>query len=267
MAKTPVFSFLKLLENGLHDLEDTLHPADESPVRFEIMKETMKRGEGGPPIRMLPIIIPTMWGIRKTLKSLKDNPDVPKRSADAGLFSEIENYALELGASSVGFARVPSRWVFRNKAVLFENAIMLSMEMDKTRIDTAPSIACEKTVMETYRDLGKITNKITVWQRKRGYGGHAGHPLMGQALYPPLAQTAGLGWMGLNGILITPEHGPRVRLAAVYTSIENLPLSEENKHFWVAEFCKTCRICVEQCPPKALYDKPVDRANGQISYR
>jgi epoxyqueuosine reductase QueG len=33
-------------------------------------------------------------------------------------------------------------------------------------------------------------------------------------LDPLLAQMAGFGWMGLNGIIITPEHSPRVRLTA-----------------------------------------------------
>jgi epoxyqueuosine reductase QueG len=138
--------------------------------------------------------------------------------------------------------------------------------MDKARIDTAPSIPCQKTVMETYRDLGKITNKIAAWLRKQGYGAQAGHPLMGQALYPPLAQMAGLGWMGLNGIIITPEHGPRVRLAAVYTSIENLPFNDQNKHAWVVDYCNQCKICIRKCPPGALYSMPMDHGNGQITY-
>jgi len=40
--------------------------------------------------------------------------------------------------------------------------------------------------------------------------------------------------------LITPKFGPRVRLAAVYTSIQNLPDSKENNHSWIEEYCKIC---------------------------
>ena len=243
-----------------------MQPTEESPVRFEIMKETMKRGEGGPPARMLPIMLPTLFGIQKSLKSVKDNPATPKTQADAALFQEIEAYALGLGASSVGYTKVPARWVFQHKAITFDNAIVLSMEMDKDGIDTAPSIACEKTVMEIYRDLGHIANKIAALLRERGYGAHAGHPLMGMALYPPLAQMAGLGWIGLNGIIITPEHGPRVRLAAVFTSIENLPFSQYNPYGWVAEYCAHCKVCIKKCPPQALYQTPIDRGNGQVTY-
>lgn len=266
LSKSPLFTGIDKTEDELLSREDTLHSTAESPVRFEIIREGKKRGKGGPPKRLITIMLPILFGIRKTLLSLKDNPTFPKKQANPELFSEIETQALAWGASSIGYTKVPARWVFQNKAILYENAIVLSMEMDKAGIDTAPSIACQKTVMETYRDLGRITNKIARLLRKNGYGAHAGHPLMGQALYPPLAQLAGLGWMGLNGIVITPEHGPRVRLAAVYTSIENLPVCEQNEHSWVAEFCQHCHLCIKDCPPKAFYDEPLDHGNGHITY-
>ena len=63
----------------------------------------------------------------------------------------------------MGYTKVPARWIFQNKAIAFNNAIVLSMEMDQNGIDTAPSIACETTVMEIYRDLGQIANKIAVF--------------------------------------------------------------------------------------------------------
>ena len=266
LSQTKLFTATDRMEDELFAQRDVIHPDEESPVRFEIMKETMKRGEGGPPAQMIPIMIPTLFGIQKSLKSLKDNPLTPETQAKTELFQEIEAYTLKLGASSIGYTKVPSRWVFQNKAIAFDNAIILSMEMDKDRIDTAPSIACEVTVMEIYRDLGRIANKIAEFLRQRGYGAHAGHPLMGAALYPPLAQMAGLGWIGLNGIIITPEHGPRVRLAAVFTSIENLPFSEINPHGWVADYCNSCKVCIKKCPPKALYDTPIDHGNGQVTY-
>jgi epoxyqueuosine reductase len=250
------------LEDELAKNDQAIQPTAKSPIRFEIMRETAKRGRGGPPARMLP----TVLGIRKSLKSLQDNPTQPKRQTDQGLLEELEAYVLQLGASSVGYTKVPRRWVFQNKAILYQNAIMLSMEMDKEGIDTAPSLACMTTVMEIYRDLGQIANQAADFLRQRGFSAHAGHPLMGMALYPPLAQTAGLGWMGLNGIIITPEHGPRARLAAVFTSIENLPFSTANDHQWVAGYCDICRRCIRECPPKALYDTPIDHEHGQITY-
>ncbi len=266
LSKSPLFATLDRLEDELFARPDGIHPTGESPVRFEIMKETMKRNKGGPPVQMIPIMLPTMLDMQKSLRSVRNNLTDPKKQATPEFFAEIEAYAKELGASSVGYTQVPARWVFQNKAIAFDHAIILSMEMDKAGIDTAPSIACEKTVIEIYRDLGRVTIKISELLRKRGYGAHAGHPLMGMALYPPLAQMAGLGWMGLNGLIITPEHGPRVRLAAVFTSIENLPFSNRNEHAWVAEYCAKCKVCIKKCPPMALYNAPIDHGNGQITY-
>ncbi|GAB4420973.1 MAG: hypothetical protein Kow002_09650 [Anaerolineales bacterium] len=80
------------MEDELFAREDVIHPVEESPVCFEIMKETLKRGEGGPPAQMIPIMIPTLFGIQKSLKGLKDNPPAPKRQANAELFEEIEAY-------------------------------------------------------------------------------------------------------------------------------------------------------------------------------
>ena len=85
------------------------------------------------------------------------------------------------------------------------------------------------------------------------------------ALYPPMAQAAGLGWRGINGLVITPEFGPRVRLAAVFTEIENLPVYEGDEHAWVLDFCESCRRCIRDCPPNAFYDEPIHHENGLVT--
>ena len=266
IRQLPLFTNMDKLENEIYSRPGMIHGDADSPVRFEIMRETVKRGGSGPPARMITIMIATMFGINKSLKSLSDNPACPRTHAEPDLIDDIETFAKRHGASSVGYAKVPSRWVFQNKAIAFENAIVFAMEMDKERIDTAPSPECMETVMETYRDQGRLANKIAARLRKKGFGAHAGHPLMGLALYPPMAQAAGLGWIGLNGIIITPEHGPRVRLAAVFTSIENLPFSEENDHDWIEGYCESCRLCIRKCPPGALFGKPVLHDNGRLTY-
>ena len=266
IRRIPMFKNIDRMEDELYARQDVIHPLEDSPVRFEIVSESVKRGGSGPPKRLIPIMIPTLMGINKSLKSLADNPTNPKTLADPDLLEQIEELASRNGASSFGYTKVEPGWVFQDKAISFDNAIVFAMEMDKKRMDTAPSISCMQTVMETYRDQGRLANKIAAFLRKRGYGAHAGHPLMGLALYPPMAQKAGLGWMGLNGIIITPENGPRIRLAAVFTSIQNLPLGEGNTHTWIESFCASCKICIKKCPPQALYEEPVIHDNGQLTY-
>ena len=54
-----------------------------------------------------------------------------------------------------------------------------------------------------------------------------------------------------------------MRLAAVFTSIENLPFFEgENEHCWIEGFCSSCGQCVRGCPTGAILEQPVRRDNG-----
>lgn len=62
------------------------------------------------------------------------------------------------------------------------------------------------------------------------------------------AQAAGLGRLGKNSLLITPEFGNRVQLVSVVTNLnlEPDPLVED-------ELCPSkCIICIESCPVKAI---------------
>lgn len=75
---------------------------------------------------------------------------------------------------------------------------------------------------------------------------------------PNVSEKAGLGAIGNHGLLISPGAGPRQRIAAVFTSIENLPINskKDNEHLWIKEFCKECKRCVRECPSQAIYKEP-----------
>ncbi len=64
------------------------------------------------------------------------------------------------------------------------------------------------------------------------------------------AHLSGLGWIGKNCLLITPEYGPRVRLATVLT---DAPLEAGEP---IPNGCEDCRECVDVCPPKAFTGVP-----------
>ena len=57
----------------------------------------------------------------------------------------------------------------------------------------------------------------------------------------------GLGCQGKNTLLITPTHGPRIRLISVLTTAE-LEIDEPYKN----DLCGDCEKCVIACPTKAL---------------
>lgn len=254
------------LEDALAARPEAVHATAGSPERFEIVAEALARGHRPPrSARAMPHMMASLAGIRRSLQSVEENPAHPRTRIPEAERAELERYAHSLGVDDVGYTRLAATLVFQRKAILHENAIVLTMEMDKARIDTSPSEASFVEVHKTYHHLGRAANQIAGWLRERGYAAQAGHPLMGQALYPPLAQQAGLGWRGLHGLLITPRFGPRVRLAAVFTSIENLPLSQENGHQWIEAYCQRCKLCVKACPPQAILENPVVQANGLVT--
>jgi epoxyqueuosine reductase len=255
------------LEAALAARPDALHATVASPERFEIVAEAMKRKNGRPPLvpAAMPHMMASMRGIRRSLQSVNKNPARPRTQISEAEIVELEAFARSVVVADIGYARLSPDLVFKDKAVLYANAIVLTMEMDERRINTSPSKESFVTVHETYHHLGVAANKMAALLREWGYSAHAGHPLTGLALYPPLAQQAGLGWRGLHGLLITPRFGPRVRLAAVFTSIENLPLPQVEDLRWIEEYCNLCKLCVRECPPQAILEQPIARANGLVT--
>jgi epoxyqueuosine reductase len=53
------------------------------------------------------------------------------------------------------------------------------------------------------------------------------------------AHLAGLGWIGKSCLLITPDHGPRVRWVSVLTGAPLAPGAP------MEERCRSCKLCVE----------------------
>lgn len=256
-------------EKMVVDIPEATRGGEYSPVRFNIPREGIKLEGDHPPLPGFPKsalqMIGSMINIRKSIFDLEKNPTNGKKQIDAETLDELHSYAITIGASEIGYSSVPPEWVFKNTAIRYTHAIVLTMEMNKSRMDKAPNPDTAVMVHETYNQLGQVSNKIADWLRERGYAAHAGHPLGGMALYPPIAQTAGLGWRGVSGLLITPEFGPRVRLAAVFTEIENLPVYEGDEHAWVLDFCESCKHCIRDCPPDAFYNKPIQHKNGLVT--
>jgi ferredoxin len=246
-----------------------LRGGENSPVRFHIPREGLKLKGDHPPLPGFPRSFPQMMGsvinIRRSVRDLDRNPTNGKKRIDARTLAELRRFAKSVGADEIGYSSVPQEWVFQDTAICYSQAIVLMMEMDKERMSLAPNRDTAVMVHETYNALGQVSNKVADWLRERGYAAHAGHPLGGMALYPPMAQAAGLGWLGISGLVITPQFGPRVRLAAVYTEIENLPAYDGDEHAWVLDFCESCRRCIRDCPPAAFYESPIHHANGLVT--
>lgn len=75
------------------------------------------------------------------------------------------------------------------------------------------------------------------------------------------AQKAGLGWIGRNSLLISPQYGSWINLAEILTDLKLAPDQP-----FLEDLCLGCTRCVRACPTRALRpDRSVD-ARKCLSY-
>ncbi|MDP5275020.1 tRNA epoxyqueuosine(34) reductase QueG [Chengkuizengella axinellae] len=75
-----------------------------------------------------------------------------------------------------------------------------------------------------------------------------------------VAERAGIGWLGKNCAVITPEFGSWVYLGEMIT---NLPFPPDTP---VTEDCGDCTICIDACPTDALVGSGQLNSNRCISF-
>jgi ferredoxin len=173
----------------------------------------------------------------------------------------IKGWALKLGAHSVGITRlqdyhkysVIGRGPEYGKPVELRHscAIAITVEMDKRMLDSGPS---SPTIMESaqkYVDSGMIAVQIADFIRRLGYDARAHIDGDYRVICPLIARDAGLGEIGRMGLLMTPELGPRVRIAVITTDLI-LATDERTPDHSVLDFCESCHKCATCCPPWAI---------------
>jgi epoxyqueuosine reductase QueG len=91
------------------------------------------------------------------------------------------------------------------------------------------------TLVEVLRVHGHAAERVPATQA----GGNGGKPFP----HKTAATSAGLGWIGKTALFVSPEFGPAVRLASVFTDLE-LPAGDPVRE----SRCGDCRACVDACP-------------------
>ena len=152
----------------------------------------------------------------------------------------------------IGFTDLPPSLVFRNKVVLFRYVLVFMLEMKKDKIDKAPNVEAGDDTMRVYAELGEAVNDIADWLRSNGVRCQSNHPMGGLVCTPPLAGKSGMGWQGKQGMLITPEFGPRQRLAPIFVEEKIFEFTDSSEHQWIEKYCAKCDLCQKNCPGKAI---------------
>ena len=155
-------------------------------------------------------------------------------------------------------------WVpeeFRPRAIFPEvkTVIVIGMPVSLPIIETTPSIHYHelyRTVnalldQDGYRIATFLTSEgnPSVWIPRDGYGSISILKENPVAFFSHrhAAYLAGLGNFGVNNTLLTPQFGPRVRFASIFTSAE---LPEDP--ILGKPLCIRCMKCVNSCPVKAI---------------
>ena len=219
-------------------------------------------------------IIPKIFmGIQKAKRDYKKeikNPPQEIKSAPKEFWNEIIKKANMLGIDLIGFAPIDENLIFENDYVggiefLYENGIVLGMEMDYDAINTAPDPPAGLESLKIYAELGIAMNKLADFIRFKGYGAIACHPLGGPILYPAMAVKANLGMIGRQGLLITKKFGPRQRLSLISTNAGPLP-ENQCEELEISKFCEKCKRCINFCPVNAILEVPIENENGTITH-
>jgi epoxyqueuosine reductase len=75
------------------------------------------------------------------------------------------------------------------------------------------------------------------------------------------AVRAGLGWMGKNTTVINPDFGSFFFIANIFTDLE-FSYAEP-----IEDKCKSCTVCLTECPTGAIFEEYKLDANKCISYQ
>jgi ferredoxin len=232
-----------------------------------------QNGFTGSPMETLPIrkkltILPTGFRLyRQIKKSLTFPSGKPSKDKMSELeFNELKTFLESFKITSYGFTKVDADNIFIDRGILYDNAIVISIQMPHDKIAKAPSFETMAMIEDTYLQTGEIVNKIADYLRKHGFGAQTGPGLGGMTNYPMLAKDANMGEFGRHGLLISPQSGACHRLAAVYTNINNFPYVKTSEHQWIKEYCKNCGLCIKKCLNKAILETPETTINMRVRH-
>jgi epoxyqueuosine reductase len=139
----------------------------------------------------------------------------------------------------------------------FTSAVSVAIHLDDSVIDGiegVPTPAYASHYRAINAKLDHLTALLATWITAQGFSARAvpateildSSKLCGSISHKAVARMAGIGWQGKSLLIVTPQYGPRVRLATLLT---DLPLTPDGP---LKNRCGTCNQCAQACPASAI---------------
>ncbi len=187
----------------------------------------------------------------------------------------VKQMANKFGMSLVGVTKLDPSFVFKNMMrgmpdwgeeipKHWKNVIIFGVPMNWDPMYAAIGYS---TSFDAYYRVKQASGLMAAWLGELGYAARPQFPGADyEAMMVPLAIQAGLGEATRNGILMTPEVGPNIRLAAVFTNLDLEADKPVDLH--MGHFCESCKICADSCPSGSISkaDKPDTVVRGYKKY-
>lgn len=176
------------------------------------------------------------------------------------LLKEFEEYANSLNIFKIGYTKVETK---NSLEINFNNIIILAIEMDIAIVEAKPGTKAKNLNKAFYEKFRKITEKLSNYIIDNGFETQIAYPNEQLINLPFLGEKSGIGAIGKNGLLITPEFGSKIKLSGILTSFENFS-SDSNKteHKWIKSYCEDCIECIKYCESEAL----IENSNDNIMF-
>ncbi|MBV6757406.1 reductive dehalogenase domain-containing protein [Rhodococcus opacus] len=230
---------------------------DEAPLHDFIRLHPEMRGEHSPTGHMWISLLstsPRVQGAARRRAQANRRPEATAPAArvtPAALTEAMKREAARLGLAAVGVTAYDIKYNYAeyHGLAVGDTIIVGIVEQNFDSTQMCPSLRSEKAALSAYAGLEDRMRLLAEWIREQGYAARA-EGFVGESMVIPYAVQAGLGQLGLNGQLLTPNAGSRCRIEVMSTDAPFL--HDTPVDFGIEGVCDKCQICVRRCPAGAI---------------
>lgn len=238
------------------DGEEEVRSASEQPLNefFTIHPEASEfivdHGRGF----LKPAVVKLARSVHRLRKATRMKPVAPRQPANpADLTAALRLEARRIGLSRIGIAPNDPKYTFPvTDAEQLPTVIVCLVEQDWELTQKIPSDEAETAAMFGYAEGMTRTAQLAEFLKGLGYRA-APQGLTGDGLTIHYGVASGLGQLGLNGQLLTPESGSRCRILLLTTDAGLV--FDQPVDYGLHKVCDECQACVRNCPVGAIPKK------------